>query len=165
MISGPYGNLWRGGRALQAFPFSQQASLPRPTPKSNNPKSNNRRDAQDDFNFQSTSQQNFGVQFMNRQFSASLPELSTVKPVSPNTGFLRQTQGNSRSLHPSQAQSGNLQNALAVHAQGLKAHEAQLKAQLALMGISKQQQQRQQQQQRAQQQNQFFSPDYGSSNR
>ena len=29
-ISGPYGNLWRGGRALNPFPFSQQANLPRP---------------------------------------------------------------------------------------------------------------------------------------
>ena len=29
-ISGPYGNLWRGGRALNPFPFSQQAKLPRP---------------------------------------------------------------------------------------------------------------------------------------
>ena len=29
-IPGPYGNLWRGGRALNPFPFSQQANLPRP---------------------------------------------------------------------------------------------------------------------------------------
>ena len=34
-ISGRYGSFWsnRGGRALNPFPYAQQANLPRPTPK------------------------------------------------------------------------------------------------------------------------------------